>query len=104
MKELTDSNFGKEISKGVVLVDFWAEWCGPCKMLAPILEELSDDYQGAASVCKINVDQNWDTATLFGIMSIPTVIIFKDGTPVEHIIGMHPKERYTFALDKALSI
>ena len=73
---LTDSNFDETTKSGVVLVDFWATWCGPCKMLAPTIEELAEDYEGRAAVCKVDVDENPSLAMRFKVMSIPTVFIF----------------------------
>ncbi|MGL5052898.1 MAG: thioredoxin [Cetobacterium sp.] len=88
---LNNSNFKNEVteSKGIVLVDFWAEWCGPCKMLAPILEELSEE--SIAKICKINVDESGDLAGDYGIRSIPTMIVFKDGIKVDQIVGLRQK-------------
>ena len=88
---LNNSNFKGEVieSKGLVLVDFWADWCGPCKMLAPILEELSGETE--AKICKVNVDESGDLAGDYGIRSIPTMIIFKDGVKVDQIVGLSQK-------------
>lgn len=88
---LNNSNFKGEVieSKRLVLVDFWADWCGPCKMLAPILEELSGETE--AKICKVNVDESGDLAGDYGIRSIPTMIIFKDGVKVDQIVGLRQK-------------
>ena len=91
--KLLKSNFDQEVLKsdGAVLVDFWAEWCGPCKMIAPLIEELAKDFQGRLKVGKLNVDEERDIASQYGIRSIPTLILFKEGKPVEQIIGALPK-------------
>lgn len=99
---LTDSNFDETTKSGVVLVDFWATWCGPCKMLAPTIEELAEDYEGRAAVCKVDVDENPSLAMRYKVMSIPTVFIFKDGEPVKKIIGLSDKEEYEEVLDSLL--
>ncbi|MEY2437265.1 MAG: thioredoxin 1 [Acidimicrobiaceae bacterium] len=90
---LTDSTFDEEIggSAEVVIVDFWAEWCGPCKMIAPILEEIATEQAGKMRVAKLNVDDNPDAARRFEVMSIPTLIVFKDGQPVRRLIGAKGK-------------
>jgi thioredoxin 1 len=87
--ELNDNNFNEEVvnSEDVVLVDFWAEWCGPCKMIAPIVEKISNDYEGKIKVGKVDVDSNPTVSSTFGIRSIPTLLIFKSGKPVEQIVG-----------------
>lgn len=102
--EITDSNFEEKINatSGVVLVDFWAEWCGPCRMLTPIIEELSDEYEGKAVVGKLNVDEQPETAAKFGVRSIPTVLVFKNGEVVEKQVGVAPKNAYKGLLDKHL--
>lgn len=102
--ELTDQNFEKEVLKSdkPVLVDFWAEWCGPCKIMAPITKELTKEYKGKAKVGKINVDKNPKTASQFGIMSIPTLKIFKDGDVVEDLMGVQEKELIKEKLDQYL--
>jgi thioredoxin 1 len=92
---LTDTNFEQlvEQRKGVALVDFWAEWCGPCKMIAPIVEQIAEENGDKMLVGKLDVDANGETAMRFGVMSIPTLILFKDGEPVERLVGYRPKEQ-----------
>ena len=86
---ITDRDFDEQVikGKGLILVDFWAEWCGPCRMIAPILDELAGEYEGQVTIAKLNVDENRETAARFGIRSIPTILFFKDGTQVEQVIG-----------------
>jgi thioredoxin 1 len=94
--ELTDQSFDKEVQSpeaGVVLVDFWAPWCGPCRMLAPILEEVDAEIGNQVKIAKINVDNNPETAGKFGVMSIPTLLVFKNGEMVSKMIGVQPKEQ-----------
>jgi thioredoxin 1 len=93
LPSLTDATFTEEIggAEEPVLVDFWAEWCGPCKMIAPILEEIADSHSGKIKILKLNVDENPNAAREFGVMSIPTLIVFKDGSPVKRIVGAKPK-------------
>jgi thioredoxin 1 len=92
--EFTDSNFEQEVinSNEPVLIDFWAVWCGPCRMIAPIVEELASEYEGRVKVGKLDVDNNPGVAAKYGIRSIPTILIFKDGMPVEQIVGAVPKQ------------
>lgn len=91
-KEITDATFSQEISEGLVLVDFWAPWCGPCRMQAPILDQLSQKYDEIElKITKLNVDDNPQTAASFGVMSIPTLLFFKDGELVEKRVGVQPK-------------
>lgn len=103
--EATDQNFEAEILKSQtpVLVDFWAVWCGPCQMVAPIVEELANEYDGKIKVLKLNTDENPDIAGKYGIMSIPTLLFFKGGQPVEKVIGAVPKRILKEAIDKLLS-
>lgn len=89
---ITDQSFDEEISSGKVLVDFWAPWCGPCKMIAPVLEDLDAELGDELKIAKINVDDNPDTASRFGVMSIPTLILFKDGQPVDKVVGLQSKD------------
>ncbi len=102
--ELNDSNFDSEVihSDTPVLVDFWAPWCGPCRAIAPIVEEISSTYEGKLKVGKLNVDDNQQTTMKFGIRSIPTLIVFKGGQAVEQIIGAVPKGEIERAVGKAL--
>ena len=99
---LTKSDFDSTVEKGVTLVDFWATWCGPCKMLAPTIEELAKDYDGKIAVGKVDVDENEELARRYDIYSIPTLIIFKDGKEMERIVGYHLKRELTATLDKYL--
>jgi len=98
--EVNDSNFKHEVLESdiPVLVDFWAAWCGPCKMIAPTIEEIAKEYQGKLKVCKLNVDEARQTAANYGIMSIPTLSIFKNGKVMEQIVGALPKS----ALEKKI--
>jgi thioredoxin 1 len=90
--ELTDANFDQVVnSEKPVLVDFWAEWCGPCKMIGPLVEELAGDYDGKAVVAKLNVDENPQTTAKFGVRSIPTLLVFKKGQIVDKQVGAVPK-------------
>lgn len=91
MKIVNKDDFDTEVSQGVVLVDFYADWCGPCKMIAPILQELSTAYEGQVKIVKVNVDADGELAQRFDVMSIPTLIAFKDGKPVERRTGFMPK-------------
>lgn len=101
---VNDGNFDEIVlqSKTPVLVDFWAVWCGPCRMVAPVVEELADDYEGKITVAKLNVDENPKTASQYGIMSIPTLLIFKDGAPASNIIGFRPKAELQKNIDSVL--
>ena len=99
---LNEQNFNEEISSGVTLVDFWAEWCGPCQMMLPILEELSTRMEGKAKIWKVNVDENPSLAAQFRVMSIPTLIVFKDGQPVEQLVWVQKAEDLESILSKYL--
>ena len=89
---VTDQSFQQEIQNGTVLVDFWAPWCGPCKMIAPVLEELDQELGGQVKIAKVNVDDNPQTAEKFRVMSIPTLILFKNGEPVDKVVGFNSKD------------
>ena len=88
----TDQNFSKETGSGLVLADFWAPWCGPCKMIAPVLQELDSEMGDKVKIVKIDVDENQETAAKFGVMSIPTLLIMKDGEVIDKVVGFQPKE------------
>ena len=102
--EVNDSNFEQIVlqAKTPVLVDFWAEWCGPCRMVAPVVEELAEEYSDRVSFAKLDVDQNPRTASQYGVMSIPTLLIFKNGAPVSNIVGFRPKADLKRSLDAAI--
>ena len=102
---LTDDNFSEEVLQAnePVLVDFWAAWCGPCRMVAPIVEELAGEYDGRAKVCKLDVDAAQKTAGEFGIRSIPTLLIFKERKVADQVIGAVPKTQITEKLDAVLA-
>ncbi len=88
----SDQTFSTETSQGLVLTDFWAPWCGPCKMIAPVLEELDGELSDTVKIVKVDVDENPETAGKFGVMSIPTLILLKDGEVVDKVVGFQPKE------------
>lgn len=88
----TDATFSNEIAQGLVLVDFWATWCGPCKMIAPVLEEIDAEIGDTLKIVKLDVDQNQATAAEYQVMSIPTLLLFKDGNVVDKTVGFQPKE------------
>ena len=103
VQHFNQASFNDAISNNkVVLVDFWATWCGPCRMLAPVIEQLGAQYEGKVVVGKVDTDEQPALAMQFGIMSIPTVILFKDGKEVEHKVGVMPAQAYTQMLDAAL--
>jgi thioredoxin 1 len=102
---VTDTSFQSEVlsASQPVLVDFWAEWCGPCKMVAPIVEEIATENKGKLKVVKLDVDENPQRASEFGVMSIPTLIVFKNGQPVERLVGYMPKTKLLQAIQPHLS-
>jgi thioredoxin 1 len=102
--EVTDSTFKAEVLESAtpVLVDFWAVWCGPCRMVAPVVEELAGEYNGAIKVAKLDVDNNQDTAMQYGVMSIPTLLLFKNGQPAQRIVGYMGKSALKQKIDAVL--
>jgi len=102
--QVTDANFEQEVIKSEmpVMVDFWAEWCGPCKVVGPTVEELAKEYEGKVKIAKMDVDSNRETPTKFGIRNIPTLILFKNGDVFQTIVGAHPKSHLEEELKKLL--
>ena len=103
--EITDDTFNEEVVNAdtLVLVDFWADWCGPCKMIAPMVEELAEEFEGKIKFTKLDVDSNPQSATNFGIRGIPTLLIFDDGKPVDQVVGAVPKSVLKKRLEAALA-
>lgn len=97
---VTDQDFTKNTSEGLVLADFWAAWCGPCKMIAPVLEEIDGEMAEKVQIVKLDVDENQETAGKFGVMSIPTLLLFKDGNVVDQVVGFQPKEALVELINK----
>jgi len=100
-KNLTKDNFDETIAEGVTLVDFWADWCGPCRMLGPVIDQLAVKLDGQYKICKVNVDQEEEISARYGVMTIPTVILFKNGEALDKRIGVHPAEEFERMLTKA---
>ena len=102
--KVTSSTWDKEVleDKGLVLVDFWAVWCGPCQMVAPVVEEVAGEYEGKLKVCKLNTDENPDTASKYRIMGIPTLMFFKNGAAVDQVVGAVPKAQLKAKVDALL--
>ncbi|MGD9642182.1 MAG: thioredoxin [Elusimicrobiales bacterium] len=102
--QLTDENFEQEVVKSAqpVLVDFWAPWCGPCRMIGPVIEELAKEYAGKVKVCKLNTDEAQDSAAKYQISAIPTILLFKGGKVVQQLVGLQPKEELKKHLDELL--
>lgn len=99
--EMTAEN-ANIIEEGVVMVDFYAPWCGPCRMIAPVIEELAEEYEGKASICKVNTDEQQGIAVEYGIRSIPAILFFKDGKKVEEMIGANSKDAFATVLDRLI--
>lgn len=102
LKHLDDSNFQGTVAKGVTLVDFFADWCGPCKMIAPIIEELSRELQGKATIAKLDIENAQEVTSQFQVTSIPTIIIFKDGKEVKRFVGVRSKDDLKNAVNAAI--
>jgi thioredoxin 1 len=105
VSEVTDNNFQAEVieSEVPVLVDFWAPWCGPCRMVAPVVEEIAEERGEALKVVKLNIDENQDTAMQFNVLSIPTLMLFRDGQVAKTVIGAYPKRKLVAELEPALA-
>ena len=101
--ELTAGNFDSTVGEGVTLVDFWAEWCGPCRLMGPVLDDLAKDYGDKAKVCKVNVDNEPDLAMKFEVSSIPTLLVFKNGEIAKRFVGVTQKTEIKAAMDGAIS-
>lgn len=97
--ELTNENFDATTSEGVAMVDFWAPWCGPCRMIAPVIEELAEDFDGKAKICKVNTDEQQDIAIKYGIRSIPTILFFKNGEMIDQMVGAASKDTFAEKLN-----
>ena len=104
-QDVSDNEWDAEVLSNdtPVLVDFWAPWCGPCKMVAPVVDELAEEYEGKVKFVKLNTDDNIETASKYGIRSIPTLMVFKGGEAVEQVVGFRPKSELKKSLDKALA-
>lgn len=100
--ELTNDNFESTIAEGVSMVDFWAPWCGPCRMIAPVVDELAEDFEGKANICKVNTDEQQEIAVKYGIRSIPAILFFKDGEMVDQMIGAASKDAFADKLNALL--
>ncbi len=102
--QITDNDFDEKVlsSELPVLVDFWASWCGPCRALAPVIEELAEEYDGKIEVMKLNVDENPSTAALYQIRSIPTLLLFRNGEPIDRIVGALPKDHLSESIENSL--
>ena len=100
--ELTSDNFEATVNSGVSLVDFWAPWCGPCRMIAPVIEELAEEFEGKANICKVNTDEEQELAVKFGIRSIPTILFMKDGEIVDQMIGAASKQAFADKLNSLI--
>lgn len=100
--ELTNDNFDATVSTGVSLVDFWAPWCGPCRMIAPVIEELAEEFEGKANICKVNTDEQQDLAVKYGIRSIPTILFIKDGEVADTMIGAASKQAFADKINSLL--
>jgi thioredoxin 1 len=101
--ELTADNFDATVANGVTMVDFWAPWCGPCRMIAPVIEELAEEYEGRATIAKVNTDEQQELAIRYGIRSIPAILFFKDGEVVDQMIGAAAKDAFAQKLDAQLA-
>jgi thioredoxin 1 len=101
--ELTGANFDTTVATGVTLIDFWAEWCGPCRMMTPVVDELASQYQGKATVAKVNVDNEQDLAMKFNVSSIPTFLVVRNGEVTSRFVGVTSKAELSKAIDSALS-
>ncbi len=100
--ELTNENFDAVTKEGVSLVDFWAPWCGPCRMIAPVIDELAEEFEGKANICKVNTDEQQDLAVKFGVRSIPTIIFLKDGEKVDEMVGAASKQAFEDKLNSLI--
>ena len=101
--ELTNATFDATVAEGVSVVDFWAPWCGPCRMIAPVIEELAEDFEGKANICKVNTDEEQEIAVKFGIRSIPTIMFFKNGELVDQVVGAQSKQAFTDKINALLA-